>query len=185
MALASYSECYGPVVSRLPELTVKVDAFFARVSERHAADVECNSGCADCCHTRLTITGVEAEAITAEVAAWSPARRAALAATIAAAAPDRCAALDADDRCAIYAARPLVCRSHGAPIRMRDPRGLPVVETCFRNFTRGGPGAADADCVLDQTTLSALLLAVDREHAGGTSPPRIDLATLLHAITSC
>jgi uncharacterized protein len=186
-------------VSRLPELAAKVDAFFARVAERHAADLECGSGCADCCHTRLTVTAVEADAIRAEVAAWPHARSAALAATVAAAAPDRCAALDAADRCAIYAARPLVCRSHGAPIRLHDPRGLPVVNTappfggadgrgqaptvvqvCPKNFTRGGPAAADADCILDQTTLSALLLAVDREATGGA--PRIDLAALLRAI---
>ena len=43
---------------------------------------------------------------------------------------------------------------------------LPVVEACFRNFTAHGPQAADADCVMDQTMLSALVLAVDRD-AGG------------------
>lgn len=181
-------------MSRLPELTAKVDAFFARVSERHAADLECNSGCADCCVTRLTITGVEADAIRDELATWAPVRRAALAAMLAAetaaaatTAPTRCAALGPDDRCAIYVARPLVCRSHGAPIRMRDPRGLPVVEACARNFTarRGGPSDADADCILDQTTLSAMLLAVDREYAAGAVVERIDLAALLRAIVSC
>jgi uncharacterized protein len=141
-------------VNRLGELTRKVDAFFVRVTERHGADMQCATGCSDCCHVRLTITGVEAAAIRALVTGWPDARRRDLAAT---GPTDRCAALDPAGRCKIYEARPLVCRSHGVPIRLR--RGaLPVVQSCHRNFTRTTP---DPDCILDQTTLSATLLAVD------------------------
>lgn len=158
----------------------KVDAFFARVEARHGEDMQCRTGCSDCCRVRLTITSVEAEAIADEVARWPAERRQALAAAdpgagegAGAGAGDRCAALDAAGRCRIYAARPIVCRSHGVPIRLR--RGaLPVVESCHRNFTRTEPAA---DCVLDQTTLSALTLAIDREDGGDGS--RIDLAELL------
>lgn len=170
-------------VGRYDELTAKVDAFFARVATRHADALACDTGCADCCHARLTVTGVEAAAIRAHVAALPGADRAALHARVRAAAPDRCAALGPDDRCGIYAARPLVCRSHGAPIRLRDPRGLPVVQCCPRNFTAApGPSGADADCILDQTTLSALLLAVDR--ADGGDGTRVDLADLLATLTA-
>jgi hypothetical protein len=150
------------VVSRLPELTAKVDAFFARVQERHGADMECGSGCSDCCHVRLTVTGVEAAAIRALAPRVTPNPD-----------PDRCAALDGANRCQIYAARPIVCRSHGAPIRMRVD-SLPVVQSCFRNFRGAEPAA---DCVVDQATLSALLLAVDRD-AGGDGT-RVDLAELI------
>jgi len=96
---------------------------------------------------------------------------------VAGAAADRCAALDANGRCSIYAARPIVCRSHGAPIRMHDARSLPVVTACSNNFTARGPAAADPDCIIDQETLSAMVLAVDRD-AGGDGT-RIDLAELL------
>nr|HEX4315728.1 YkgJ family cysteine cluster protein [Kofleriaceae bacterium] len=159
-------------MSRYHELAAKVDAFFARAEARHGADMQCGSGCSDCCHVRLTVTAVEAHAIADELAGWDGARRAALAAT-ARASHDRCAALDAGGRCLIYAARPFVCRSHGAPVRLRE-RGLPVIQSCHRNFTRTEP---DADCVLDQTTLSALVLAVDRDDGGDGS--RVDLAALL------
>jgi hypothetical protein len=90
-----------------------------------------------------------------------------------AAGAGRCAALDGGGRCRIYGARPLVCRSHGVPIRLRD-RGLPVVQACHRNFTCTAP---DADCVLDQTTLSATLFAVDAASGGGGA--RVELAQLL------
>jgi hypothetical protein len=151
-------------VSRLAELTAKIDGFFTRVEARHGDDMQCQTGCSDCCHVRLSITAVEADAIRAALAT----RRIELNA-----APDRCAALDARGRCQIYDARPVVCRSHGVPIRLREA-SLPVVRNCFRNFTHTAPAA---DCVLDQETLSTLVLAVDR--AAGHDGSRIDLTTLL------
>ncbi|MGE0398560.1 MAG: YkgJ family cysteine cluster protein [Kofleriaceae bacterium] len=162
-------------MSRLPEVQAKVDAFFARVSARHGDDMQCATGCSDCCHVRLSVTQVEADAIRAELATWTDERRAELAANAAAAAPDRCTALDATGRCLIYAARPITCRSHGAPIRMRPEgaRALPVVQSCFRNFTHTTPAP---DCVIDQETLSTLTLAVDR--AAGHRGERVDLAAL-------
>jgi len=157
-------------MSRLAELHAKVDGFFARVAARHGDDMQCATGCSDCCHVRLTITHVEAAAIRELVAGWSSEQRAELGRT---GPEDRCAALDSSGRCKIYKARPIVCRSHGAPIRMRKD-SLPVIESCFRNFTHTEPAA---DCVLDQQTLSALTLAVDRD-AGGNGD-RVDLAALV------
>ena len=189
-------------MSRLAELTRKVDEFFARVADRHGSDMQCATGCSDCCHVRLTITAVEAAAIRAHVAAWPSERRRTLAPAgvpgepeiagsdktgrgpggdpNAAPSGERCAALDAAGRCTIYEARPLVCRSHGVPIRLRHG-SLPVVQACHRNFTRTTP---DPDCILDQTTLSATLLAVDAAEAPVQPAPgepgrRIDLGRLL------
>jgi len=154
-------------VSRLPELTAKVDAFFNRVAARHGADMQCATGCSDCCHVRLTITSVEAAAIRELVASWPAAQRAELAAQ---GPTEHCAALDpGTGRCRIYAARPVVCRSHGVPVRLGE-RSLPVWSACFRNFHHTEP---DPDCILDQGTLSTLLLAID---GGGE---RVDLAALL------
>lgn len=169
-------------MSRLGELTRKVDAFFERVTARHGTDMQCATGCSDCCHVRLTVTGVEAGAIRALVTGWPDDRRRDLAAT---GPTDRCAALDPAGRCKIYEARPLVCRSHGVPIRLRQG-ALPVVQTCHRNFTRTTP---DPDCILDQATLSATLLAVDAAEPRAASPGipgaavapgnRVELAGLL------
>jgi Fe-S-cluster containining protein len=164
-------------VTRLGELTRKVDAFFARVADRHGTDMQCSSGCSDCCHVRLTITGIEAAAIRSSVATWpSPARR-----QLTPTGPaNHCAALDAAGRCKIYEARPLVCRSHGVPIRLRQG-GLPIVQACHHNFRTTTP---DPDCILDQTTLSATVLAIDAAEAPGSpgrSAPgaRVELAALL------
>ena len=162
---------------RLAELTRKVDAFFARVAERHGGDMQCATGCSDCCHVQLTITQVEAAAIRAHVAAWPSERRRDLANTEP--GDERCAALDSAGKCKVYDARPLVCRSHGVPIRLT--RGsLPVVQSCHRNFTRSVP---DPDCILDQATLSATLYAVDAAEAAerpeDAPAGRVELAALL------
>jgi Fe-S-cluster containining protein len=177
--------------SRYRELTAKVDAFFARVIARHAADMRCGSGCDACCRTRLTITGVEAEAMRAHVASMPAAARARLA-EIARRPFDpsdmRCAALEDDGRCLVYDGRPVVCRSHGAPIRLygeAEGRRLPMIDACPKNFT-AGPARADADCILDQETLSATLIAVDNEDAdarGRTRGERVSLDALLVELT--
>lgn len=155
-------------VSRLGELTAKIDGFFARVEARHGDDMQCQTGCSDCCHVRLSVTEVEAAAIRAFVATHpvTPTDRL-----------DVCAALDTGGRCQIYEARPVVCRSHGVPIRLREG-SLPVVRNCFRNFRETEPAA---DCILDQETLSTLVLAVDR--AAGHTGDRVDLANLLREVT--
>lgn len=163
-------------MSRYPELAAKVDAFFARVQDRHASDMLCGSGCSHCCHVRLSITEVEAQAIRDEIATWPAERKATLTENVQRAKADRCAALDANGRCLVYEVRPIVCRSHGAPIRLREG-SLPVVTACSNNFTATGPAAADPDCILDQETLSAMTLAVDRDADGDGA--RIDLAGLL------
>ena len=176
---------------RYRELVGRVDAFVARVGARHASELRCGPGCDGCCRTRLTITAVEADAIASWAASEPPAVGAALAAGGRApvdAAAVRCAALDGAGRCRIYPVRPLVCRSHGVPIRLRDPRGLPVVTACELNFTTAGPGAADPDCVLDQELVSTTLGLIDRarrEAGGGDDrPARLALAGVLAALES-
>lgn len=158
---------------RLDALFAKVDAFFDRVTDRHGDRMRCAPGCDGCCRVQLTVTPVEADALRAHAATLAPDRREALRRRALAPTPDRCAALADDGRCDVHPARPLVCRSHGAPIRLREPGRLPVVTSCALNFTGdGGSAAADADCVLDQQTLSTLLGAVDAAFARdrGVSP---------------
>jgi hypothetical protein len=155
------------------ELVGKIDGFFDRVMARHGAEMQCAAGCSACCHQRLTVTAVEAAAIEAWAARRAPEERAAIAAAAAAAGEDVCSALDEDGRCRIYDARPLVCRSHGVPVRLKRERSLPVIQSCELNFVARGPAAADADCVLDQELVSTMLGLIDREyvaHGPSTRP---------------
>jgi hypothetical protein len=172
--------------TRYRELCAKVDGFFARVQARHGDEMACRAGCDACCHAHLSVTAVEAAEIRDALLALSAETRDRLATRAAADPQDRCPALELDGRCAVYEVRPLVCRSHGLPIKMASRRGLPVLNACEKNFTARGPEAADPDCVLDQTTLSLTLGAVDAEYARetGASPRgRLALAGVLTEAT--
>lgn len=181
------------LLARFDALCAKVDDFATRVQASHADEMSCRAGCDACCRTRLTVTFLEAEAIRralAALAAGAPQERARIAALAARAvdpAGPRCAALDDDGRCVIYAARPLVCRSHGVPIRVRphapsQQRQLPVVQACALNFVARGPAAVAPGDVLDQETLSTVLFALDAALArlrGTAAGARVELAELL------
>jgi hypothetical protein len=152
----------------IEQLWAKIDAFGARVAERYPGALACGPGCSDCCKRELTVTAIEADRIARLVAELSPEARAALAER-ASGAP-ACVALDPDGRCAIYAARPVVCRSHGVPLRFTEDapdgrRALPVLDVCPRNFVGQDLAGVDPGCVLDQQTLSVLLGTMDALHA--------------------
>lgn len=161
----------------LAALAAKLDGFVARVEARHGDQLRCAPGCAACCQVALTITAVEADAIRTWAAEQPAAVRTALAEGARAATSARCAALDGADRCRIYPARPLVCRSHGVPIRLG--RGAAAITACELNFTAAGPAAADPDCVLDQELVSTTLGVIDRAAGGG---PRQELAAVLASL---
>jgi Fe-S-cluster containining protein len=140
----------------------------------------------------LTITGVEAEALRAHVATMDPAAKLRLK-EVARRPFDprdmRCAALEDDGRCLVYGGRPIVCRSHGVPIRFygeADGKRFPIIDSCPLNFVTG-PHHADQDCILDQETLSATLIAIDNQDAdarGRDRGDRFDLAALLIELTA-
>jgi hypothetical protein len=155
----------APSLDRLRQLAARVDAFFAAVQARHGASMQCSSGCHDCCLPELSCTQVEAAALRLALQALPAETREALRLRALAPPPDRCVFLDQQGRCVAYDARPLICRSHGVPVRVRDRRGLPLIDACVRNFSTEGPGALPASDVLDQQTQSTVLLAIDALHA--------------------
>ncbi len=175
------------------DLVAKVDAFFDRVHAKHKDAMQCGKGCSDCCCDRLTITLLEAATIATAIGGMSDAEKTGLAEWASRDEHESCAALSRDGACMIYAARPLICRTHGVPIRYGRPVNevaakddavrLPVVTACFKNFDGGASlDRVPAEDVLDQTTVSATLGALDAAFADECGVPRgtrIDLAELL------
>ncbi|HSP77555.1 MAG TPA: YkgJ family cysteine cluster protein, partial [Myxococcaceae bacterium] len=140
---------------RYLELSGKVDQFFERVHARYGAVMQCRAGCSACCQAGLSVTSVEASLLREGLATLPAEVRERLARQAREEEPKACPALDAEGRCLVYAWRPLVCRSHGVPIRQREPAGVPdpeaagAVSACEKNFEGGAllPSIA-ADCVL-------------------------------------
>jgi uncharacterized protein len=168
--------------ARLDELFAKVDAFFTRARAAHGEAITCHVGCDDCCRRRFSVTLIEADVIREALSQLSSERRRVLAERATQADDGACPALDPDGRCAIYEARPLICRTHGLPIRFRPEgaRALPLLDACPKNFVDRDLGSLDPTTVLDQSTLSTVLAALSAAHAGAAGE-RIGIAELCAA----
>jgi uncharacterized protein len=101
-------------------------------------------------------------------------------------ASEMCAFLDETGACSIYPVRPVLCRTHGLPLRSRHTeraRGALAihddVSVCALNFTARSPRPAE---ILDAETLLMLLVTVDRRFRARAGLPdddaRVPLAEL-------
>jgi Fe-S-cluster containining protein len=169
-------------------VVAKVDAKADEIFARRDDDVACRKGCADCCAPGLSVLPVEAFAIETKLEERAAAGDAALPSVD----DKRCVFLDSGGACSIYEDRPLLCRTHGLPIRMPGGGGrgqLPVLDddtwACALNFTQAPPEPDDVMC---GTTLMVLLATVDarfRERAGlPAGDDRVALAAVHAAYAS-
>lgn len=161
-------------------LVEKVDGFVASTTSRRSASLRCGRGCEACCHAWLSVGPVEADAVRAGLASLPEPARARVRARglrerererAPGEGEARCALLEEDGSCAIYAQRPLVCRSQGqalrypegfvpeAALRMRVAGG--AVTWCPLNYTDAEPRAED---VLDAERVDQILAVVTRRH---------------------
>lgn len=184
--------------AHLAALYEKLEAFFTAARARYGEQLTCKAGCSSCCERRFSVTTIEAEVIReglAALAAASPARRGELARRASDVTASACPALDPDGRCAIYEARPAICRTHGLPIRFgsagarehdgeatKEARRLPIIDACPKNFVGQDLAALDPSAVLDQEKLSLVLGALDLAFTTAARLPRgerVELTALL------
>lgn len=187
------------LAATLVQLRRRVDAHFDAAVARSPSAFQCGPGCEACCHVRIGVFAVEAAPIRdalAELAVRDPGLRARI--RHQADDPghaDRCALL-VDGRCAVYDARPLICRSHGLPIAAEPlaTSGKPDVplriDHCPLNFQDEPPPRASVlrlDAVNQPLSLLATLWSsADPSGSPGVRSPadtRIDLGELARAAT--
>jgi uncharacterized protein len=161
-------------------LVAKVAAFSEQTGARRAADLQCKRGCDACCRVSLSVGPVEAAAVQAGLARLPGAQRErvrergvlALARERAGDREPRCAMLEDDGGCAVYAQRPLVCRTQGHALRY--PHGLIPAESvraragggdvtwCPLNYRGEPPRPED---VLEAERVDQLLALVQQRYA--------------------
>jgi len=136
-----------PQVARnaLRVLQGRIAQHFDAAVARSPDQIRCAPGCEQCCHVRLSVFAVEAEAIEhalRSLAESSPELR-----TVVRQQADdprsagHCPML-VGGRCAIYDARPIICRSHGLPVLVEEPQRSPRRECCPLNFDGVDPPPA-------------------------------------------
>jgi uncharacterized protein len=137
-------------VTAWQKVATRVDQFFSKVESQHAEKLACRIACTSCCHPDLTLTFIEAAIVGVAVDGLPSTDRAAVAKAAEEGSP-LCPLL-LNSRCSIYESRPVICRSHGLPIRQDDQ-----VSSCELNFLNGFP----EDAILNAGLLSVWLMVAD------------------------
>jgi hypothetical protein len=157
-------------------LLVQVDQLCARIATAFPDQIACRAGCAACC----TLQGVLPVEAANMASAWRqlPAATATeLRIHVDAATGDDFCPLLTDDRCPLYAARPIICRTHGLPLLIEEPGGTRV-DRCPLNFT--GLATLPGTAIIHLERLNSALIAANRRFlatcfpAGGI-PERLPL----------
>jgi hypothetical protein len=144
----------------------QVDQLCGRIVAEFAGQIKCRAGCAACCLLQGVLP-VEAASL---ALAWRD-LPAASAAKLrrqlqVAGAGEHCPLLD-NDRCSLYTARPIICRTHGLPLLIEEAAGMRV-DRCPLNFTglTNLPGAA----VIHLERLNSALVAANRHYLATCFP---------------
>ncbi len=118
----------------------KVSSKFDEIMQRNPQHFSCGSGCHSCCVPGLSVFRIEFEnivnALNTQPELAERVRRLIGGKNF---SSDRCAMLDPQGRCSIYEVRPLICRSHGAPIFSKmagEFETTPVLDVCPLNFSK-------------------------------------------------
>lgn len=155
----------GEVYAGLQALHRKTDAFFAAVHSTHRARMRCGLGCASCCHRMPHVFPVEAWVIARELKRVPKEAAQRVLRTLqkvgAQEEVNPCPLLDRREHCQAYGLRPVICRSHGAPIKVPG-RPASDFDVCPLNFAQPGMrGYVQPRDVLDIERLNEILAVVD------------------------
>lgn len=158
-------------------LVAKVDDLCRGVEDRLGEAITCHAGCASCCQA-ITVFPVEAVAMIEAANRLTPEQLQHLKLHLGGwSEGDACPLLEAE-HCLLYAARPIICRSHGLPILLVEAEQRRV-DVCPKNCQ--GIDHLPGEAVLDLERLNTLLAAVNALYLrefGIRLPERISLATL-------
>jgi len=172
--LAQVDPVDDPLKSYLA-LVEKVDAFFERVARRYAQKIKCGPGCSDCCRRIISLYPFEIDRMMAAAAGLEPAelRGVVRRAQEAQQDPQAACPLLSNDRCLIYEARPIICRTHGLPMLVPGEDSL-----CMCVYNLKGLEHIDGDCVLDLRPVNEILATVNHllTTGRGKSPERVGVA---------
>ena len=154
------------------ELLRKIDAKVSEIRSRHPSAFSCARRCHGCCAPGLTVSALEAESIREYLSRDGIASNAAQ--TLAETRPHaraRCGFLTAEGDCSIYEARPIVCRSHGAPIVTPDGER----DVCPLNFDGIRLDELPAVDLLNAETVNVLLALLNRRYDATRALERVAL----------
>lgn len=150
-------------------LVARVDALCRKIETDFRSQIACRRGCDACCrHLSLfRVEGVVLARALREMPEPAAARIRDRARHASADGP--CPLLD-NGVCQLYAARPIICRTHGLPLLLGETETRRV-DYCPENFRE--LDALPASAVIDLERLNTTLAAVDALFVSAVSPDRL------------
>jgi hypothetical protein len=164
-------------------LVARVDELCRRIAAEYGDYLACGEGCDGCCR-HVSLFPVEAVALAVALGGL-PAGEAAHIRELARAASttDACPLLE-NGRCLLYAARPIICRTHGMPLLIQE--GEKRIDFCPKNFR--GVASIPAAAVINLDLLNATLAAINavfstsRRGSAGPEQHRLSIAEALFLV---
>ncbi len=148
-------------------LVARVDALCAQIQVVLADQLSCREGCSDCC-TSITLFPVEAAALREAFEALPRERQATIRRHLEEhAGGERCPLL-LNRRCLLYAARPIICRTHGLPILFTEG-DTQRMDCCPRNLTN--KESLSGSSIVDLDRLNSVLVAVNALYCSQSGTP--------------
>jgi Fe-S-cluster containining protein len=168
------------------QLLKRVEEKFSEIHTRYPKQFQCGKGCFGCCKSGLTVTNVEGQ----HIRDWLMSHPEKVAEIIEADENPHhgekyCKFLSASGACLIYEVRPIVCRSHGAPLLVpnENEEGEFDGDVCPLNFTDFDLAELDAKDWIRLDTLNTILVRIDLEfdktNAGVRRPLGFSLVKIL------
>lgn len=147
----------------LEKVTKKFDEIYARNRDR----LSCGRGCSSCCVANLTVFEVERENIRNFISSHDGLKAELLRIERADVhSSQKCSFLDGAGGCSIYEARPVVCRSHGAPVFVKTETDKSHRDVCPLNFTDLKIDQIEAENFINLDLLNQVLVLVNKKFGG-------------------
>jgi hypothetical protein len=164
-------------------LLAKVDLSFEGATSRYPQEFNCKNGCFSCCRSGLTVSWVEASHILNWMRAHPEVVKKIKNSDQMKFDQNFCPLLDRQGSCSIYDVRPIICRSHGAPVSWSEnkevgPADIENLDVCPLNFRGTDLESLDSRYVLSLDKLNMLLSLINRQFDSAKSNERLDLAAL-------
>lgn len=164
------------------DLIADVDRRCREIISRHRERIACTKGCTgNCCRIHISVYPVEAVALARVLQAQPAELRRRIRQQARQTGTFGPCPLLADGACQLYAARAVICRTHGLPVAT-EYKGHRTVGFCQKNFQHLS-SIPEAD-IIDLTRLNNRLAAVNRRFVNQTAHrlPPDDRYTMAEAL---
>lgn len=155
----------------------KVDQLCEGIIARLGDALTCHAGCSSCC-CAISVFPVEAAALLEAASQLAPDQLQQLKEQLNTPHNDDRCPLLLDNRCLLYQARPIICRTHGLPILFDDESGRRV-DVCPLNCQ--GMTRLPGDTLINLEQLNELLVSINAlylRESQAELPERVNLTSL-------